>query len=341
MGMLIFLVQRILATIPLLIGISMVSFGIIMAVPGDYVDGWMAQTMAQTGQSRTELEPQAALLREKLGLDLPAYKQYWIWITGIVTSADFGQSFYFNKPVSEVIGLRFWRSILLAVITLVCGQVIGVLLGVYAAMNQYKIGDTLATLFAFIGIVVPKFIVALIILYFLAFVYHSPYIGSIYSPEFVLQDHFSWAKAWDFFLHVWPILLISIWAGQAYTLRIMRGNLLDVMNTQYIETARAKGLSRRKIIWRHALPNALHPIVMNLGGRFDYMIKGEIEIAIVLGIPTLGPMILGAVGGRDMYVVSAIFLLVAVAMVIGNLIADFLLALLDPRVRQATMAGKS
>jgi peptide/nickel transport system permease protein len=229
----------------------------------------------------------------------------------------------------------------LAIVAIVFSQIIGILLGIYAAKNQYKFGDTLATLFAFTGIVVPKFIVALIILYFLAFVYHSPYIGSFYSPEFIIQDHFSWAKAWDWFLHVWPVLLISVWAGQAYTLRVMRGNLLDVMNMQYIETARAKGLSRNRTIWRHAVPNALHPIIMNLGTRFDYMIKGEIEVAIVLGLPTIGPLILGSVGQRDMYVVAAVFLIVAVAIVIGNLVADFLLALVDPRVRQATMSSKS
>ena len=341
MGLLLFFFQRLLATIPLLIGISMVSFAIILAVPGDYVDTWMAETAAQTGQSRIELEPQAKLLREKLGLDQPFYIQYWRWITGIVFAGDFGQSFFYNQPVSEVIGLRFWRTLLLAVITLVVGQVIGCLLGIYAAMNQYRWGDTLATLVAFMGIVIPKFIISLVILYYLAFVYRSPYIGAVLSPEYILQDHISFGMIWNFFLHVWPILLVSIWAGQAYTLRIMRGNLLDVMNTQYIETARAKGLSRRKIVWRHALPNALHPVVMNLGGRFDYMIKGEIEIAIVLGIPTLGPLILGAVSGRDMYVVSAIFLLVAVAIVVGNLVADLLLAMLDPRVRQASMASKS
>ena len=157
----------------------------------------------------------------------------------------------------------------------------------------------------------------------------------------MIQDEMSWGKLWNGFLHVWPVLLISIWAGQAYTLRIMRGNLLDVMKAQYIETARAKGLSRNRTMFKHAVPNALHPIIMNLGSRFDYMIKGEIEIAIVLGIPTLGPLILGSMAGRDMYVVSAIFLIVAVAIVIGNLLADFVLALVDPRVRQATMASKS
>jgi peptide/nickel transport system permease protein len=211
------------------------------------------------------------------------------------------------------------------------------LLGIYAAMNQYKLGDMLATIIAFLGIVIPKFVIALIVLYYMAFVWHSPYFGAVQSPEFILVDEWSFAKMWDFFLHVWPILAISIWAGQAYTMRIMRGNLLDVMNMQYIETARAKGLSRRQIIFLHALPNAMHPVVMNLGGRFDYMIKGELEIAIVLGIPTLGPLILDSVSNRDMYVISAIFMLVAVALIIGNLIADLLLAMLDPRVRQATM----
>lgn len=341
MGILIFMAQRLMAIIPLMIGISMVSFGLILAVPGDYVDSWMNQVMAQTGQSRIELEPQAARLRERLGLDQPFYVQYWRWIRGVVVSGDLGQSFIHSRPVADVIGLRFWRSLTLAIITLVFGQVIGIGLGIFAAMNQYRLGDTLATLFAFIGIVIPKFIIALVILYFLAFVYHSPYIGAIFSPEYVIQDYWTWGKVWNFLLHVWPILLISIWAGQAYTLRIMRGNLLDVMKAQYVETARAKGLSRNRTIFKHAVPNALHPIIMNLGSRFDYMIKGEIEIAIVLGIPTIGPLILRSVNERDMYVVSAIFLIVAIAIVIGNLIADFLLALVDPRVRQATITSKS
>ena len=153
-----------------------------------------------------------------------------------------------------------------------------------------------------------------------------------------MQDHWSLAKFWDFLKHTWPILFISIWAGQAYTTRMMRGNLLDVMNAQYIETARAKGLSRRKVLFKHAVPNALHPVVMNMGTRFDYMIKGEIEIAIVLGIPTIGPLILSAVADRDMYIISAIFMLVAVLLVLGNLIADLVLAALDPRVRRATLA---
>ncbi len=341
MGLAVFLAQRFLATIPLLIGISIVSFALILAVPGDYVDIWINRTMAMTGQTRLELQPRADAMRAEMGLDQPVWVQYLIWIKGIVTSWDFGYSYYYNLPVAEVIGTRLPRSIGIALAALIVGQIVGGLLGVYAAINQYKLGDTVATVVAFLGIVIPKFVIALVILYFLAFVYHSPYIGALNSPEFVLQDYWNLAKLWDFFLHVWPVLLIAIWAGQAYTLRMMRANLLDVMNSQYVETARAKGLSRRRIIFIHAIPNALHPVIMNMGTRFDYMIKGELEIAIVLGIPTIGPLILGSIANRDMLVIAAIFLIVAVIIVIGNLVADMMLALLDPRVRQATLEAKS
>ncbi|MES0868565.1 ABC transporter permease [Pseudovibrio sp. SCP19] len=341
MGLLRFLAQRAAATLVLLIGISIVSFAIIQAVPGDYVDMWMSTTAAQTGQSRAALEPQAEILRAQLGLDQPVVVQYWRWIVGIVTAGNFGDSFFFSKPVTEVIGLRLPRTLALAFTAMVLAQFIGGALGVYAAMNQYKLGDTISTIVAFLGIVIPKFVISLIILYYLAFVWHSPYIGALQSPEYLLQDHWSLDKLWDFLKHVWPILLISIWAGQAYTLRMMRGNLLDVMKSQYIETARAKGLSRRRIIMVHAIPNALHPVIMNIGSRFEYMIKGEIEIAIVLGVPTIGPLILSSVAERDMYVVAAIFMLVATIMVVGNLVADLLLAVVDPRVRQAAMEGST
>jgi len=339
LAFLLFIFKRILVTIPLLVGISIATFLIITAVPGDFVDGWLGRTMSQTGQSLEALMPRANLMRERLGLDQPLYTQYFIWIKNIVFSGDFGMSFVQNRPVTDVIDLRLWRTIGIALVTLVVGQTIGVFLGIYAATNQYRWGDTLATLVAFLGIVIPKFVIALILLYFLAFVWHSPYIGALYSPTFQIQDTMSVQKLWNLFLHIWPILLVSIWAGQAYTTRMMRGNLLDVMNAQYIETARAKGLSRRKVLYRHAVPNALHPVVMNMGSRFDYMIKGEIEIALVLGIPTLGPLIISSVTDRDMYVVAAIFLLVAVLLVIGNLLADIVLALIDPRVRRATMSA--
>ena len=341
LGFLEFLLKRVAAAIPLLICVSFASFAIIYAVPGDYVDTWITRTAAFTGQSIDVLAPQAAKLREQYGLDQPFIVQYFSWVWGIVSAGDFGPSFSQSREVGEVMTQRLGRTLVLALITLVIGQIVGALLGIYAALNQYKLGDVVATFIAFVGITVPKFIVALIILYFLAFVFHSPYIGALLSPKYQINPELSWGLIVDYFLHVWPVLFISIWAGMAYTLRMMRGNLLDVMRHQYIETARAKGLSQRRVIFLHAVPNALHPVIMNQGARFDYMVKGEIEIAIVLGIPTVGPLILAAVYQRDMYLVAAIFLAVACLLILGNLIADLLLALLDPRVRTATLAGKS
>ncbi len=177
MDVLLFIAKRTLATIPLLIAISIASFAIIVAVPGDYVDAWIGQAMSMTGQSYEELMPQAEAMRRELGLDKSLPVQYLNWIQGIVFHGDFGLSFSQNRPVSEVIGLRLPRSIGLAVATLIIGQVIGIVLGIYAAVYQYKLGDTLATLIAFLGIVIPKFVMSLIILYFLAFVWHSPYIA--------------------------------------------------------------------------------------------------------------------------------------------------------------------
>lgn len=337
MEMLAFLAKRLLIAIPLLIGISIASFAIIKAVPGDYVDSWIQNTSTRTGQTREELAPQAAEMRKRLGLDQPVAVQYFTWIKGIVLHGDFGWSFQQNRPVTEVIGKRFPITLGLALITLILGQITGIWLGIFAATNKGKFGDTAATLIAFLGVVIPKFVLSLIILYFLAVVWHSPYIGAINSAKFTLQEGWSFAKAWDFLKHVWPVLLVSVLAGQAYTTRMVRGNLLDVMNMQYIETARAKGLSRKRVLYKHAVPNALHVVVMNMGTRFDYMVKGEIEVAIVLGLPTLGPLILSAVGERDMYLVSAIFMMVAVLLILGNLFADVMLALLDPRVRRATL----
>ncbi|MHA3980791.1 ABC transporter permease [Halovulum sp. GXIMD14794] len=340
MAFLKFLAERLLSAIPLLIGISIVAFSIINLVPGDFVDAWAGKTMAMTGLSEEEIAPQVAEMRERYGLNQPLPVQYVTWMKNILLHGDFGMSFAHNRPVTEVIGLRLPRTILLALIAIIIGQSIGILLGIYAAANQYRLGDTLATVFAFMGVVIPKFVVSLVLLYLLAFVWHSPYIGALQSPEYILQDHFSFGKLWDFFLHVWPIILISVWAGQAYTLRVMRGNMLDVMNMQYIETARAKGLSRRSVLFRHAAPNALHAIISDTGSRFSYMVQGEIEIAIVLGVPTLGPLILSSVADRDMYVLAAIVLMVATLLVIGNLLGDMLLALVDPRVRRE-MFGKA
>ena len=334
MAFLFFLLKRIIATIPLLIAITLVAFLLVQAMPGDYATQWKAQTMSMGGVSEEDAEAQAEALRVRLGLDKPLYIQYFNWVKNITLYWDLGESFIQQRSVNEAIGDRVPRTLLLAFICYFNAVTIGILAGVYAATHQYQLGDQLATVFTFLAFSIPKFIVALVILYFWAIKFHSPYYGSIFSQEYVLQEGWwSLAKTWDFLLHTWPIIAVGSFVGAGYQMRMMRGNLLDVLKMQFIETARAKGLKESKIIWKHGVPNALHPIIMNQGRSVGYLIEGEIEVAIVLAIPTIGPLILSYVTTMDIYVASSIFLILSLVLVIGNFIADIILALLDPRIR--------
>ena len=222
------------------------------------------------------------------------------------------------------------------VIALIChffATTMGIFIGIYAAKNQNKLGDNIATIFAFLGMTIPRFFLALLIMYWLAIVLNSDNTGSMYSPYYAVQP-MSLAKLWNAILHIWPIFVIAVLGGLAYNMRVMRGNLLDVMRMQYIETARAKGLSENQTLYRHAVPNALHPLVMFQGIALPYMLMGEIEVAIVLSIPTAGPLLIESIQRQDTYTTAALLFCLTVILIIGNIIADILLAVLDPRVRQ-------
>ena len=249
MAFLFFLLKRIIATIPLLIAITLVAFLLVQAMPGDYATQWKAQTMSMGGVSEEDAEAQAEALRVRLGLDKPLYIQYFNWVKNITLYWDLGESFIQQRSVNEAIGDRVPRTLLLAFICYFNAVTIGILAGVYAATHQYQLGDQLATVFTFLAFSIPKFIVALVILYFWAIKFHSPYYGSIFSQEYVLQEGWwSLAKTWDFLLHTWPIIAVGSFVGAGYQMRMMRGNLLDVLKMQFIETARAKGLKESKII---------------------------------------------------------------------------------------------
>ncbi|MEM8915629.1 MAG: ABC transporter permease [Pseudomonadota bacterium] len=327
-----FLLRRVLSAAVLLLIISVITFMLIQAQDGDYASYLKSWAVSQGGMNEVAAEELAEAARVRLGLDKPLYVQYFAWLRGIVTEGDFGISFVHNKPVSELIGERMWRTLGIATTCHILATILGVLLGIYAAMNQHRLGDTLATVFAFLGMTIPRFFMALLILYWLAFVVSSKYIGSLYSYEYVLAP-WSFAKFWDLIKHIWPIIFIATFGGLAYNLRVMRGNLLDVLRQPYIEAARAKGLPQRTVIVKHAVPNALHPLVMYQGVILPYMFAGELEVAIILGVPTIGPLMVGSLMQNDVYVVSTIFLVFSLVLVIGNLIADLLLAALDPRVR--------
>ena len=331
MHLLRFLMMRIAAAIPLLFVLSVVTFAIIQAPPGDYADYIRSQLINQGGASFEEANAQAEAYRTEHGLDRPLPVQYVNWITGIVTRGDFGHSLYYNKPVSEV-AERLPRTLALALVCHILASCIGILFGIVAATKQYSWIDTLLSGISFLGMTVPRFLMALIIVYVLVFHFNVSEINSFHSARYGGAP-WSWGKFVDLVKHVWPVVAIATFGGLAYNMRVMRGNLLDTLNAQYVETARAKGLSEGAVVLRHAVPNALHPLVMYQGVVLPYMLTGEIETAIIFALPTVGPAIVGSMQVGDVYVTATFMLVLSVTLIVGNIIADLLLAMLDPRVR--------
>ena len=327
-----FVATRILAAIPVLLILSVVTFGIIKAQPGDYADYLKSMLMSQGNVSDQDAQKQADAYRASHGLNAPLPLQYVNWITGIVTRFDFGDSLYYNKPVGAVVSERLSRTLLLALTCHILASAIGITLGIVAATRQYSWVDTLFGVVSFLGMTIPRFLLAIIIIYILAFKLNVQEIGSFFSAKYGGAP-WSWDKFVDLVQHVWPVIFIATFGGLAYNMRVMRANLLDVLNAQYVETARAKGLRQSAVVLKHAVPNALHPLIAYQGVVLPYMLSGEVEAAIVFGLPTVGPAIVGALGVGDVWVTATFMLVLAATLLIGNIISDVLLALLDPRVR--------
>lgn len=330
--MLRFLVFRILGAVPILILLSIVTFLIIQAPPGDYGDYIRTMAINRTGATAEQAQAMAEAYRAANGLNDPLIVQYFRWITGVVTRFDFGQSLYYNKPVGDVVAERLPRTILLALTCHILASVIGISLGILAATRQYSWVDTVLGFISFMGMTIPRFLLAIIILYVLVFRLGVNEIGSFNSAYWGGQP-WGWGRFVDLVAHVWPVVLVATIGGLAYNMRVMRANLLDVLNSQYVETARAKGLPESAVIMRHAVPNALHPLVAYQGVVLPYMLTGEIEVAIVFGLATVGPAIVGSMGVGDVWVTATFVMVLAVTLIIGNIISDVLLALLDPRIR--------
>lgn len=331
--MLRFLTIRIGSAIPVLLILSVVTFAIIQAPPGDYADYIRSQLMNQGGASFEQAEAQAQAYRIEHGLDKPIVVQYFNWIGGIITRGDFGYSFYYNKPVADVVGERLPRTIALALVCHILSSLLGIGFGIWAATRQYSWIDNLLSTVAFLGMTIPRFLMALILVYLMVFHFDVSEIGSFFSPQYGGAP-WSWGKFVDLVSHVWPVVAIAVFGGLAYNMRVMRGNLLDTLNAQYVETARSKGLSEGAVIMRHAVPNAVHPLIMYQGVVLPYMLSGEIETAIIFALPTVGPAIVGSMAVGDVYVTATFMMVLAATLIVGNIIADMLLAMLDPRVRE-------
>ena len=327
-----YIIRRIAVAIPVLIAISVISFVIIQLPPGDFGDRYKQGLIEQGGLTETEAQKMADALRKRYGLDRPMPIQYLNWVKGIVTKGRFGFSFAYKKDVGELIAERLPRTFLLAFAAHAISTFIGISIGIYSATHQYSVGDNIATFVAFIGMAIPRFFLALIVIYWLMFGIGQQHIGSFFSPQYAIAP-WSLSKFVDLLKHVWPVILIAGIGGLARNMRVMRGNLLDVLDAQYVTTARSKGLREDEVIVKHAVPNALHPIIMYQGLALPYMIQGELEAAIVLGLPTVGPMFYDSLVNQDIYVAGSFLLMLSVLLVVGNLIADVCLAVLDPRIR--------
>jgi peptide/nickel transport system permease protein len=325
--MLAYIGRRALLAVFTVWAISMLAFVIIQLPPGDYVSSYIAQ-MAAMGSVVSDEEAQN--LRIQYGLGQPIYVQYWKWMKQIA-EGNFGFSMEWRRPVTEVIGERLWLTVIVAVSALILTWVLALPIGIYSAVRQYSLGDYAATFIGFIGLAVPNFLLALVILYF-GFTLFNANIGGLFSPE--LQDApWSWARVWDLAKHLpIPALILGL-AGTAQQIRIMRANLLDELRKPYVVTARSKGLPEPRVILKYPVRLALNPFASTIGYTLPYIVSGSIIVSLVLGLPTVGPLLLKALISQDMFLAGTIVLLLGLMTVIGTLISDILLVWIDPRIR--------
>jgi peptide/nickel transport system permease protein len=325
--MLTYLARRILIMVPTLIAISIITFIIIQLPPGDYLT-----TMINEMQSQGENVDQSKIdaLRAQYGLDRPMYVQYFHWATGLL-QGDYGYSFEYQLPVADVVGDRVFLTFVLNFATIIFIWVVAFPIGIYSATNQYSLGDYSLTFLGFIGLAVPNFLLALILLY-LANIWFGTSIGGLMDPRY-LDQPWSGEKVMSVLEHLWvPVVVIGT-SGTAAMIRRLRANLLDELQKQYVVTARAKGLHPFKALMKYPLRMSLNPFIADIGNMLPQVISGSAVVAMVLSLPTTGPMLIGALQSQDMYLAGSFLMFLALLTVIGMFISDLLLAVLDPRIR--------
>jgi peptide/nickel transport system permease protein len=316
-----------LIAIPTLFMVATIGY-ISMELPaGDYVSRYVAELEA-SGQSGAR--ERGATLRRLYQLDDPSYVRFARWLGRFVTG-DFGDSMIYQRPVKELIADRLPLTLALTIPAFLLSWAIGVGLGVFSATRQYSIPDNVLTILAFLGLGLPGFLIALILLVLTWQVTGNAYIG-LFSPEFSTAP-WSLAKVWDLIKHLWIPVFTVVFGGTAWVMRVMRANLLDELRVNYVQATRAKGVPERTVIWKHAVRNAFHPLMMSLGGVLAWLISGTSIVEQVIGLPTLGPLFIQATLEQDIYLSGTILILISFLLVLGNLLADIGLAWLDPRIR--------
>ncbi|PDT11351.1 MULTISPECIES: ABC transporter permease [unclassified Rhizobium] len=326
--MLVFIAKRLLWMIPSLFAVSFLAFVLIQLPPGDYVTTYIA-TLAASNEIVDQNT--AAQLRERFGLDDPMLVQYFKWMWGILSRGDFGISFEWQQPVSDLIWERMALTLVLALSTLIATWAIALPIGVFSAVRKYSIGDYFFTAFTFFGLAIPSFLLALVLMY-VAAVEFGQDVGGLFSPQYE-NAPWSFAKMVDLFSHLWlPVIILAV-SSTASLIRVMRANMLDELPKPYVTTARAKGLSEFRLLMKYPLMIALNPFISTIAWLLPNLISGSVVVAIVLNLPTAAPLLLQALMAQDMYLAGAFVLLICALTLIGSLISDILLALVDPRIR--------
>lgn len=322
-----YIAKRLLYMIPTLLIISIISFALIQLPPGDFLTSYMAE-LAGTGE--TPDEAVLAALTKRYGLDQPFYVQYFKWMRGILYG-DFGESFVWNMPVSKLIEERLMLTVIISLLSLIFTYIVAVPIGIYSATHQYSLADYGFTFIGFLGLATPNFLLALVLMV-LFYKYFGLSVGGLFSPQFI-EAPWNWAKFIDMMNHMWiPVIVIGT-AGTCGLIRVMRGTLLDELRKQYVITARAKGISEKKLLFKYPVRIAINPIISTIGWSLPSIFSGATITAVVLSLPTTGPLLLSALMNQDMYLAGSFILILATLTVIGTLISDILLAWLDPRIR--------
>ena len=320
-----YIARRIVYLIPTLLIVSIIAFAVIQLPPGDFLASLISSAVESVDQAQVDA------LRQRYGLDEPIYVQYWKWVSGIIIRGDFGDSFEWNEPVRDLIGERLGLTMIISLLTLAFIWIVAIPIGIYSAVKKYTVSDYLVTVIGFIGLAIPNFLLALVLMY-IAFRYFGQSVGGLFSPEYIVAD-WSLDRVLDLLKHIWLPVIILGTSGTAALIRVMRANLLDELSKLYVDAARARGLSELRLLFKYPVRVALNPLVSAMAWVFPALVSGSAITSIVLNLQTTGPLLYRSLQSQDMYLAGSLILLVSVLTIIGTLVSDILLAWLDPRIQ--------
>lgn len=327
--MLSYILRRCLISIPTLILISIISFILIQLPPGDFVDAYISERLVIDG-SISDVEALRASIQAELDISDSMAVNYFKWISGF-PHGDFGYSFQHQKPVDELIWGKLGLTFLITFITLIFTLTSAFFIGILTALKPYTFFDYVVSFFGFLGLAVPNFLLALLLMYLSLQWFGTPFSG-LFSPEYI-NAPWSMGKLLDVMKHIWiPIIVVGT-AGTASQIRIMRATMMDELHKPYVDTARSKGLPQYKVILKYPVRHAVTPLASTIGWMLPELVSGSAIVAIVLSLPTTGPFLLEALRGQDMYLAGTFLMMLAVLTIVGTLVSDIILALLDPRIR--------